>query len=128
MYGCLVGPPATAEADIGVLFTHNEGFSTMCGHGIIGVATVLVECGLVGDEAVERGIGIDTPAGFVHAMPRRVGDRVERVSFVNVPSFAARLDAWVDVPGVGPVRYDLGYGGAFIPAAVVDNNHPVFAV
>lgn len=113
MYGCLVGPPATPEADFGVLFTHNEGFSTMCGHGIIGVATVMIECGLLDDWASKRGIGIDTPAGLVRAYPSVDGDRVRRVSFVNVPSFVGRLDARVTVPGVGDVRYDLGYGGAF---------------
>ncbi len=109
MYGCLVGPPATNDADIGVLFTHNEGFSTMCGHGIIAVTTVLVECGL----HPAAPLGIDTPAGFVRATPHMEGARVRRVSFSNVPSFAARLDARVDVPGVGTVRYDLGYGGAY---------------
>ncbi|MEM7417124.1 MAG: proline racemase family protein [Gemmatimonadota bacterium] len=113
MYGCLVGPPATPEADIGVLFTHNEGFSTMCGHGIIAVTTVLVECGLVGPEVSSRGLGIDTPAGYVHATPVVTDGRVERVSFVNVPSFAYRLDASIDVDGVGSVHYDIGYGGAF---------------
>lgn len=112
MYGCLVVPPVTPEADIGVLFTHNEGFSTMCGHGIIGVTTVLVECGLV---TLRPGgvLGIDTPAGFVSARPEVVEERVRSVSFVNVPSFAARLDAVVGVAGVGQVRYDLGFGGAY---------------
>jgi trans-L-3-hydroxyproline dehydratase len=123
MYGCLVGPPTTDEASFSVLFTHNEGFSTMCGHGIIGVVTVLGECGLLpgaGDAAAageggRRGptIGIDTPAGLVRARAERSGARVRSVSFRNVPSFAARLDARVAVPGVGDVRYDLGYGGAF---------------
>jgi trans-L-3-hydroxyproline dehydratase len=123
MYGCIVGPPATDEADFSVLFTHNEGFSTMCGHGIIGVVTVLLECGLLDLETGDRsttdgstpgpGIGIDTPAGLVRARANRVGGRVRSVSFLNVPSFAARLDVSVSVPGVGDVRYDLGYGGAF---------------
>lgn len=112
MYGCLVVPPVSPEADIGVLFTHNEGFSTMCGHGIIGVVTVLVEAGLLapGDGGA---IGIDTPAGFVSATPAVDGDRVRSVSFRNVASFVERLDAEVDVPGVGAVRYDLAFGGAY---------------
>ena len=112
MYGCLVLPPVSESADIGVLFTHNEGFSTMCGHGIIGVTTVLVECGLL---EVEDGgsVGIDTPAGFVSARPAVVDGRVDSVSFTNVPSFVERLDAEVHVPEVGKVRYDLAFGGAF---------------
>lgn len=117
MYGCIVMEPLSAEADVSVLFTHNEGFSTMCGHGIIGVATVLVECGLVDSTAVEgeHTLGIDTPAGFVRAYARvgAGGQRVERVRFDNVESFAERLDATIDVPGHGPVRYDLAYGGAY---------------
>lgn len=122
MYGCLVVPPVTEEADLGVLFTHNEGFSTMCGHGIIGVVTVLVETGLL--EAVdERAIGIDTPAGFVSARPSVVDGRVRSVSFVNVPSFAERLGAEVEVPGLGRVTYDLAFGGAwyaYVDAAAFD--------
>jgi len=113
MYGCIVMPPVTSGADLSVLFTHNEGFSTMCGHGIIGVCTVLVECGLIPHSGPVVPIGIDTPAGFVEAAVHVEAGRAVRVSFVNVPSFAARLDAFVEVEGLGPVRYDLGYGGAF---------------
>jgi proline racemase len=113
MYGCIVGPPVSADAHVGVLFTHNEGFSTMCGHGIIGVATVLVECGLIEAPGEETVVGIDTPAGFVRAVVRCRERRVRDVSFVNVPSFAAALDQQVDVPGLGTIRYDIAYGGAF---------------
>jgi proline racemase len=113
MYGCLVVPPVTANADIGVLFMHNEGFSTMCGHGVIGVTTVLLECGIFGREAPVTTIGLDTPAGFVLARAEIEDDQVSKVSFVNVPSFVSRLDAEVEVEGVGTVRYSLAYGGAF---------------
>lgn len=128
MYGCIVGPPTTSDADFSVLFTHNEGFSTMCGHGIIGVVTVVLECGgdagagglsasadtdsALGDGAV-RTLRIDTPAGLVRAWASLIDGRVSEVTFENVPSFAARLDATVDVEGIGAVRYDLAYGGAF---------------
>jgi proline racemase len=113
MYGCIVGPPSTAEADLSVLFTHNEGYSTMCGHGIIGVATVLVECGLVETVEPETQIGIDTPAGLVRARIAVRDGIVEGVTFRNVPSFVARSGASVRVEGVGEVRYDVAYGGAF---------------
>jgi len=112
MYGCLVVSPVTAEADFGVLFTHNEGYSTMCGHGIIGVATVAVEIGLVDRTEPSTRIGIDTPAGFVEAHVTSEGGSVRSASFINVPSFAV-LDLTVDVAGVGAIRYDLGFGGAF---------------
>jgi trans-L-3-hydroxyproline dehydratase len=113
MYGCLLVPPVTPAADVGVLFTHNEGYSTMCGHGIIAVTTVLLEVGLLPGREGENRVGIDTPAGFVEAWGRVSGGRVVEVSFVNVASFAAALDRSVEVPGLGPVRYDLGFGGAF---------------
>jgi trans-L-3-hydroxyproline dehydratase len=147
MYGCIVGPPVTPEAHVGALFMHNGGFSTMCGHGIIGLATVLVECGLIEANGPEVRVGIDSPAGFIEARARVVladvatdrtradvgrpaatharrgahsvaragtpGSRVTGVRFTNVPSFVAGLDLSVDVRGVGPVRYDLAYGGAF---------------
>lgn len=115
MYGCIVVPPVSVDADFGVLFTHNEGFSTMCGHGVIGVATVAVELGLVagaGEDGDAR-IRIDTPAGPVEARARVEDGRVRSVAFANVPSFAVALDREVDVPGVGAVRYDVAYGGAF---------------
>ncbi len=114
MYGCLVVPPVTPEAEFGVLFMHNEGFSTMCGHGIIGVVTVALETGMVAaDAGVETRVGIDTPAGFVDARATLRGRRVSSVSFVNVPSFVTTRDAHVDVPGLGRVRYDVAFGGAF---------------
>ncbi|MHB1193021.1 MAG: proline racemase family protein [Longimicrobiales bacterium] len=113
MYGCLLVPPVTPGADVGVLFTHNEGYSTMCGHGIIAVTTVLLELGLLPGGEGENRVGIDTPAGFVEAWGRVSEGRVVEVAFVNVASFAAALDRSVVVPGLGPVRYDLAFGGAF---------------
>ena len=113
MYGCLVMPPATPEADFAVLFMHNEGFSTMCGHGIIAVTKVAVEAGWTAGKGDARTVGIDTPAGFVRATALLDGDRVREVRFVNVPSFAPALDAVVEVDGLGAVPYDLAFGGAY---------------
>jgi len=113
MYGCIVTAPVSPEADFGVLFLHNEGYSSMCGHGIIGMTTVAVETGMV--EAVEpvTTVRIDAPAGLVTAHARLQDDRVKSVFFHNVPSFVYALDRTVDVPGLGTVRYDIAYGGAF---------------
>ena len=113
MYGCFVTDPVTAGADFGVLFMHNEGFSTMCGHGIIAMATVAVETGMVTRREPVTSIAIDTPAGLVRASVRVSGGRVDSVSFVNVPSFVLALDQTIEVPGLGPVRHDLAFGGAF---------------
>jgi proline racemase len=113
MYGCLITPPVTPDADFGILFMHNEGFSTMCGHGIIGIATVAAETGMIRTVSPETTIRIDTPAGLVTATAEVDGNRVRRVRFANVPSFVAGMDETVDVPGLGPIRYDLAFGGAF---------------
>ena len=113
MYGGLLTPPVTPGADLGVLFVHNEGYSTMCGHGIIGLATVALEIGLLPMTPPETTIRIDTPAGLVTAHATIDDGHVRSVRFHNVPSFVLALDAHVDVPGLGRVRYDLAFGGAF---------------
>jgi trans-L-3-hydroxyproline dehydratase len=113
MYGCLVTPPVSAEADIGVLFLHNEGYSTMCGHGIIAITKVVLETGTLPMQEPETTVKIDTPAGLVTAVARIARGRVTSVYFHNVPSFVLALDEQVDVPGLGPITFDLAFGGAF---------------
>jgi trans-L-3-hydroxyproline dehydratase len=113
MYGCIVTPPVSAGADIGVLFMHNEGYSTMCGHGIIAITKIVLECGLLPMRAPETIIGIDTPAGLVVARAQVVGSQVTSVLFRNVASFVLALDQTVAVEGLGEVGYDLAFGGAF---------------
>lgn len=112
MYGALLLPAATADGDVGVLFLHNEGYSTMCGHGIIGLVKAGLDCGLFvpRDPAAIR---IDTPAGRVVARAELRDGRVGRVSFRNVASFVVEQDVRVDVEGLGRVRGDLAFGGAF---------------
>ena len=113
MYGCILTPPVSPDADFGVIFMHNEGYSTMCGHGIIGVATVVLETGMLPASEPETVLRIDTPAGLVVAKAEVSAGRVRQVAFRNVPSFVLDLDGEVEVPGVGTVRYDLAFGGAF---------------
>jgi len=113
MYGCIITPPVSSKADIGVLFMHNEGYSTMCGHGIIGLVTALLETGTIPAKEPETVVKIDTPAGLVTAYAHYSNGRVSGVRFHNVPSFVVTLDEKVDVPGLGEVRYDLAFGGAF---------------
>ena len=113
MYGCIVTPPVSPTADLGVLFIHNEGFSTMCGHGIIGLTTVALETGMFPMQEPETTLRIDSPAGLVTAHARVNNGRVQSVYFHNVPSFVVELDAEVEVPELGRVRYDLAFGGAF---------------
>jgi len=125
MYGGILVPPDHAEAQVGVLFMHNEGYSTMCGHGTIALTTALIETGAIPCVGVETPIGIDAPCGLLRATAlvdetelaaARVAGRTPRVRevrFENVPSFAAALDVPLDVPGLGRVTVDVGYGGAF---------------
>lgn len=113
MYGCIITSPVSLEADIGVLFMHNEGFSTMCGHGIIGLATVALETGMLPKVEPETTIKIDTPAGLVTAHARVFKGKVRSVYFHNVPSFVLALDKAVIVPDLGQVLCDIAFGGAF---------------
>ena len=125
MYGGILVPPDHAEAQVGVLFMHNEGYSTMCGHGTIALATALIETGAIPCVGIETLIGIDAPCGLLRATVHvdaaepaaaRAAERTPRVRevrFENVPSFAAALDVPLDVPGFGRVLVDVGYGGAF---------------
>lgn len=113
MYGCILTPPVSETANIGVLFTHNEGYSTMCGHGIIALTKVLLDSEFFPKTEPETTIKIDTPAGLVTAHARIKNNQVESVYFHNVPSFVVALDETVEVPELGLIRYDLAFGGAF---------------
>ena len=113
MYGCLLVQPCHPEADLGVLFFHNEGYSTMCGHGIIGLVTVLLEHQMYPITEPESIIRMETPSGLVTAKASVNNGKVKSVVFHNVPSFVVDLDQVVEVPGIGPVHYDLAFGGAF---------------
>lgn len=113
MYGCLITEPVTPDGTLGVLFLHNEGFSTMCGHGVIGLAVVALDTGLIDIPGEPAVIKMDTPAGRVTAFAQREKGRVTSVAFHNVPSYVFALDHVVDVPGVGQVRYDVAFGGAY---------------
>ncbi len=113
MYGCILTPPISPEADFGIIFLHNEGYSTMCGHGIIGIATVAVQTGIVPMREPETAVRIDSPAGLITAYAQVDRGTVTSVRFHNVPSFVVALDDVVDVPDLGRIRYDLAFGGAF---------------
>ncbi|MDP5226529.1 MULTISPECIES: proline racemase family protein [Arthrobacter] len=113
MSGAILQPSTRPDADYGVLYIEVSGLLPMCGHGTIGVATVLVETGMV--EVVEpvTTVRLDTPAGLVIAEVAVTDGHAESVTIRNVPSFVDRLDASVEVPGHGTVPYDLAFGGNF---------------
>lgn len=112
MYGCIITPPASPNADFGVLFMHNEGWSTMCGHGIVAVITMGIETGRLKVTEENQKFIIDSPAGQVIAYAKYNGNRVESVSFENVPSFVLEKDVSVRIEG-HKFNVDIAFGGAF---------------
>ncbi|MGB7983124.1 MAG: proline racemase family protein [Candidatus Nanopelagicales bacterium] len=117
MSGAILQPPTRPDAEWGVLYIEVAGALPMCGHGTIGVATVLVETGMVAVAEPVTTIRLDTPAGLVVAEVDVHEGRAERVTIRNVDSFVTALDAVVDVPGYGPVRHDVAFGGNFYAIA-----------
>ncbi|KAF3997810.1 trans-3-hydroxy-L-proline dehydratase [Glaciimonas immobilis] len=113
MYGAYLLPAVTPQADFGVIFIHNEGYSDMCGHGIIALGKVLVELNHVERMIPLTRIGFDTPAGFIEAQVEWDGTRVGNVTFRNVPAFIYQRDVEVDTPSFGKIIGDIVFGGAF---------------
>ena len=121
MSGAILQPPIRDDADWGVVYIEVSGCLPMCGHGTIGVATALVETGMVEVTEPQTVIRLDTPAGPVVATVDVEGTRARAVTIENVPSFVTQLDATVDVPGIGPVVYDMAFGGNFYAIVELDS-------
>ncbi|MFF9896411.1 proline racemase family protein [Streptomyces longispororuber] len=113
MSGAILQPPTRPDADHGVLFIEVSGLLPMCGHGTIGVATVLVETGMVTVTEPVTTVRLDTPAGLVTVDVHVEDGAARAVTLTNVPAFCVGLDRKVDVPGYGTVTYDLAFGGNF---------------
>jgi proline racemase len=120
MSGAILQPPTRPDADWGVLFIEVSGYLPMCGHGTIGVATVLVETGMVEVTEPVTTVRLDTPAGLVVAEVAVTDGVARSVTFQNVPAFTVGLDRVVDVPGFGEVTYDLAFGGNFYAILELD--------
>jgi proline racemase len=113
MSGAILQPPTRDDADWGVLFIEVSGCLPMCGHGTIGVATVLVETGMVEVTEPETIVRLDTPAGLVEARVAVDGGHAQAVTIRNVAAFLHARDQVADVEGLGEVRYDMAFGGNF---------------
>src|SRR5581483_2080462 len=124
MYGAVLTEPVSPGSDAGVLFMHNEGYSTMCGHGIVAVTTIALERGLIMPrstpaEGREATIVYDAPAGTIRARAKLTSpDRVASVAFANVPSFVLHGGVVVKLES-RQIRADVAFGGAFY--AIVDS-------
>jgi proline racemase len=112
MSGAILQPPLRDDADWGVVFIEVSGCLPMCGHGTIGVATVLVETGMVEVREPETLVRLDTPAGLVEARVAVQGGRARSVSLRNVPSFLLERDRSVSLNGPR-LAYDMAFGGNF---------------
>ncbi len=115
MYGGFVTPPDDADGDLGVVFFHNEGYSTACGHGTIALVTWAIDTGRVAAASGTREVAVtvDVPSGRLACTARLDGNgRVEAVRFRNVPSFVLARDVEVETSR-GRLTLDVGFGGAF---------------
>jgi proline racemase len=120
MYGCFVTEPEDEGADLGVVFFHNAGYSTACGHGTIALATAALETGMFPTVEPETKLVLDAPSGRLPVTVAVEEGRVGRVRFVNVPAFVAAED--LEVEGLA---VDVAFGGAFY--ASVESPEPVGA-
>jgi len=120
MSGAILQPPTRDDADYGVLYIEVSGCLPMCGHGTMGVATVLVETGMVEVSEPVTTIRLDTPAGLVIATVDVSGGAARRVALTNVPSFTLGLGKTAQVAPWGAVPYDIAFGGNFYAIVDVD--------
>lgn len=114
MFGAVLCEPVSDYADVGLFFMHSAGYLDMCGHGIIGAVTSVVELGLLNKkiESVTEVI-LETPAGLIYAYAHVEHGVVGHVKFRNVPSFVLYKNLMVPVPGFKEISVDIAYGGNF---------------
>ena len=108
MYGCFVVEPNDPGADLGVVFFHNAGYSTACGHGTIALVTWALDAGLVERVEGETRVVVDVPSGRLETWARVENGRVRSVRFRNVPAYV-----WAEGLEVGGRSVDVAFGGAF---------------
>ncbi|GIY53242.1 trans-L-3-hydroxyproline dehydratase [Caerostris extrusa] len=111
MYGAILFKENPNE--FGVLFMHNEGYSSMCGHAIIALGRYVIDFKLVEPVSPETEVIFNCPCGAVKAFVEYNNQLSGRVHFESVPAFVYKLDFEIDVPRIGSVSVDISYGGAF---------------
>ncbi|PWJ43755.1 proline racemase family protein [Sediminitomix flava] len=114
MYGCILVPPNSEEADFGILFIHNEGYSTMCGHAIIAITKLAIQMGWKEKSYPTTEFQIDAPCGRIHSFAQLdENGKVIDISFHCVPSYLVAQDLEITLPEIGTIKYDLAFGGAY---------------
>jgi len=121
MSGGFLYPPTHPDADIGILFMETSGVLPMCGHGTIGMITFGLEQGLIQPRTPGR-FKAEVPAGLIELAYEMDAGRVRWVRITNVPAYLAMEGVAVDLPGLGPLKVDIAYGGNFY--AIVEPQGP----
>ncbi len=114
MYGCVIIPPNDEKADLGVVFMHNAGYSTMCGHAIIAITKLAALLGWKEpnqDGKIE--LNIDAPCGRISSVVDLSSQSKFPVSFAGVPSFVVGTNLELALKSDRVINFDLSYGGAF---------------
>jgi proline racemase len=114
MYGGFLTPPVNEESDLGIVFIHGTGMSTMCGHGAIAMARAACELGIATLKEGMNTVTLDAPSGSVQLAVQTEGGKISDIALKNDLSFAYALDELVQTPSYGKVSVDVGYGGAFM--------------
>ena len=111
MYGAILTKPGNKEADFGMIFFSTVGYDDMCGHGTMGITTVLIEMNMVPWEEPTTEVKLEAPAGLIRVKAQVTGGKVNSASLVNIPAFLYKEDVSVNVPGYGEVKGDVAFGG-----------------
>ena len=112
MYGCFVTSPEDEGGDLGVVFFHNAGYSTACGHGTIALVTWALESGRIPITGESVEVSVDAPSGRLSTVATMNGKKVASVRFRNVPSFVHSTGVNAET-SIGDFPVDISYGGAF---------------
>jgi proline racemase len=120
LFGAILVPPCSPEADLGVLFMDNQGYEPMCGHAVMGIVTTVLETGMAKKVEPDTTLTLDTPAGLVRAYAHLQDGQVTGVSMENVPAFVYRSGVPLDVPGLEPLTVDILFGGLFFAFVEAD--------
>lgn len=113
MYGAIITDAERENSHFGAIFIHNEGYSTMCGHAVIALTKCAVEAGVVAQTGKVTQVVIDVPCGQIHALAYADENIITKVTFNCVPSFVLAMEQQIEVEGIGNVKFDIAFGGAF---------------
>lgn len=121
MYGAIITEPEKNSSDFGVIFMHNDGYSTGCGHAVIAISKILIETSAIDIVEPETEINMDVPSGTIRSFVEVKNKIIQSIRFINVPSFVEKMDAKIFIPKYGNINYDLAFGGAYYAIVNADS-------